>query len=121
MEVNLKLEQDDMEGVDEREWVEFKGNEPPFVWRESGKPFRKNHAPSSPDQDSNLNLPILGSPAQHETSALANYATEEKPPPVHPTEIRTSISLSSAVELNTTSALANYATEAGRKMKKLTL
>nr|CAD7576505.1 unnamed protein product [Timema californicum] len=32
-------------------------------------------------------------------------------PPVHPTEIRTSISPSSAVELNTTSALANYATE----------
>nr|CAD7577169.1 unnamed protein product [Timema californicum] len=30
----------------------------------------------------------------------------------HPTEIRTSISPSSAVELNTTSALANYATEA---------
>nr|CAD7430601.1 unnamed protein product [Timema monikensis] len=30
---------------------------------------------------------------------------------VHPTEIRTSISPSSAVELNTTSALANYATE----------
>nr|CAD7197250.1 unnamed protein product [Timema douglasi] len=36
----------------------------------------------------------------------------EKPPPVHPTEIRTSISPSSVVELNTTSALANYATEA---------
>nr|CAD7430850.1 unnamed protein product [Timema monikensis] len=31
---------------------------------------------------------------------------------VHPTEIRTSFSPSSAVELNTTSALANYATEA---------
>nr|CAD7576451.1 unnamed protein product [Timema californicum] len=31
---------------------------------------------------------------------------------VHPTEIRTLISPSSAVELNTTSALANYATEA---------
>nr|CAD7567995.1 unnamed protein product [Timema californicum] len=31
---------------------------------------------------------------------------------VHPTKIRTSISPSSAVELNTTSALANYATEA---------
>nr|CAD7453189.1 unnamed protein product [Timema tahoe] len=31
---------------------------------------------------------------------------------VHPTEIRTSTSPSSAVELNTTSALANYATEA---------
>ncbi|CAG2059549.1 unnamed protein product, partial [Timema podura] len=37
---------------------------------------------------------------------------QEKPPPVHPTEIRTSISPSSAVELNTTGALANYATEA---------
>nr|CAD7398337.1 unnamed protein product [Timema cristinae] len=36
-----------------------------------------------------------------------------KPPPVHPTEIQTSISPSSAVGLNTTSALANYATEAG--------
>nr|CAD7197987.1 unnamed protein product [Timema douglasi] len=36
---------------------------------------------------------------------------QEKPPPVHPTEIRTSIFPSSAVELNTTSALANYATE----------
>nr|CAD7429095.1 unnamed protein product [Timema monikensis] len=38
----------------------------------------------------------------------------KKPHPVHPTEIRTSISPSSEVELNTTSALANYATEAGR-------
>nr|CAD7446688.1 unnamed protein product [Timema bartmani] len=36
----------------------------------------------------------------------------EKSPPIHPTEILTSISPSSAVELNTTSALANYATEA---------
>nr|CAD7462952.1 unnamed protein product [Timema tahoe] len=44
------------------------------------------------------------------TSALANYAT--KAGEVHPTEIRTSISPSSAVEPNTTSALANYATEA---------
>nr|CAD7267994.1 unnamed protein product [Timema shepardi] len=42
-----------------------------------------------------------------------------KPPPVHPTEIRTSISPSSAVELNTTSALANYATEAGCKIPTL--
>nr|CAD7195356.1 unnamed protein product [Timema douglasi] len=37
-----------------------------------------------------------------------------KTTPVHPTEIRTSISPSSAVELNTTSALDNYATEADR-------
>nr|CAD7260411.1 unnamed protein product [Timema shepardi] len=36
-----------------------------------------------------------------------------KTTPVHPTEIRTSISPSSGVELNTTSALANYAIEAG--------
>nr|CAD7453578.1 unnamed protein product [Timema tahoe] len=41
------------------------------------------------------------------------FLDTEKPPPVHPTEIRTSISPSSAVELNTTGALANYATEAG--------
>nr|CAD7264545.1 unnamed protein product [Timema shepardi] len=39
---------------------------------------------------------------------------EEKPPPVHPTKIRTSISPSSAIELNTTSAFANYVTEAGK-------
>nr|CAD7570628.1 unnamed protein product [Timema californicum] len=45
----------------------------------------------------------------------------EKPPPVHPTEIRTSISPSSEVELYTTSALANYATEAGDlKIESLT-
>ncbi|CAG2055920.1 unnamed protein product [Timema podura] len=40
-----------------------------------------------------------------------------KTTPVHPTEIRTSISPSSVVELNTTSALANYATEAGESVK----
>nr|CAD7397292.1 unnamed protein product [Timema poppensis] len=32
--------------------------------------------PSSPDRDSNLDLPILGSQAQHKTSALTNYTTE---------------------------------------------
>nr|CAD7593456.1 unnamed protein product [Timema genevievae] len=32
--------------------------------------------PSSPDQDSDLVLSVLGSLAQHETSVLANYATE---------------------------------------------
>nr|CAD7442105.1 unnamed protein product [Timema bartmani] len=102
-----------------------------------------NTIPSTPDRDSKLDLLVLGSLAQHETNALANYTTEavaelpnkgftsalsmkiglylqcgpytlekEKPPLVHPTEIRTSISPSPAVELNTTSALANYATEA---------
>nr|CAD7261806.1 unnamed protein product [Timema shepardi] len=45
----------------------------------------------------------------------------EKPPPVHPTEIRTSISPSSAAELNTTSALANYATEVGKMVSAVRL
>nr|CAD7411053.1 unnamed protein product [Timema cristinae] len=40
-----------------------------------------------------------------------------KTTPVHPTEIRTSISPSSAVEFNTTSALANYATEAAIELQ----
>nr|CAD7604622.1 unnamed protein product [Timema genevievae] len=38
---------------------------------------------------------------------------------VHPTEIRTSISPSSVVWLNTTGALANYATEAGQACNRL--
>nr|CAD7447193.1 unnamed protein product [Timema bartmani] len=104
----------------------------------------------SPDQDLMLDLPVLGSLAQHDY-ALANYSTEiitvlptknttrngvhadysvkpvwsgfsvmarsvlESRPSslIHPTEIRTSISPSSVVELNTTRALANYATEVG--------
>nr|CAD7263457.1 unnamed protein product [Timema shepardi] len=110
------------------------GSEPKFAWRKSGKPFRKNHPqitrprfePRSPrPQQSSFNT----------TSVLANYATEagnkkiksekknsfaeskEKPPPVHPTEIRTSISPSSAVEqLDTASTLANYDTEAGLEL-----
>nr|CAD7587579.1 unnamed protein product [Timema genevievae] len=154
----------------------------------------KNHlgktTPSSPERNSNLDLPVFDSLSQHETSALANHATEHhvlltvqviRNPTssrsgwcdspldlstpsrldtpflmstsigfesrlrgttthgvnspgcflsvdgsvqswtlarmvnrkVHPTEIQTSISPSSAVELNTTSALANYATEVG--------
>nr|CAD7442726.1 unnamed protein product [Timema bartmani] len=40
----------------------------------------KNHlgntTPRSPDRDSNLNLPVLSSLAQHETSVLTNYATD---------------------------------------------
>nr|CAD7265102.1 unnamed protein product [Timema shepardi] len=46
-----------------------------------------------------------------------HFIVSEKPPPVQPTEIRTSISPSSAVELNTTSALANYGTEAGHDIQ----
>nr|CAD7592281.1 unnamed protein product [Timema genevievae] len=54
--------------------VEYRGIESAFAWKESGKPFRET-TPSS--RDSNLNLPVLGSPAQHKTSALAIYAIEE--------------------------------------------
>nr|CAD7439566.1 unnamed protein product [Timema bartmani] len=55
--------------------VEYRGSEPAFAWWERGKPL-SNPTSSSPEQDSSLNLPVLGSLAQHETSALANYATE---------------------------------------------
>nr|CAD7424898.1 unnamed protein product [Timema monikensis] len=104
----------------------------------------EKNTPSSPDRDSNLDLSVLSSRAQHDKrvsqlrhrGGSTNYANglgigkvelEEVNPhlrggrvenqlgkttPVHPTEIRTSISPSSEVELNTTSALANYATEA---------
>nr|CAD7432535.1 unnamed protein product [Timema monikensis] len=48
----------------------------------------------------------------HENTFCFFGAGRGKPPPVHPTEIRTSISPSSAAGLNTTSALANYTTEA---------
>nr|CAD7443770.1 unnamed protein product [Timema bartmani] len=40
------------------------------VEKDLGKPL-----PSSPDRDSNLDLNVLSSLAQHETSALANYST----------------------------------------------
>nr|CAD7439064.1 unnamed protein product [Timema bartmani] len=56
--------------------VEFRGSEPAFAWRESGKNHLGKTTPGSPDRDSNLDLPVLGSLAQHETSASTNYATE---------------------------------------------
>ncbi|CAG2060281.1 unnamed protein product [Timema podura] len=62
--------------------------------------------------------PDLAFPGLHTQPLADDSDLREKPPPVHPTEIRTSISPSSAVGLNTTSALANYATEAGSKAGK---
>nr|CAD7264841.1 unnamed protein product [Timema shepardi] len=74
------------------------------------------------EQVSNLDLPVIGSLVYCESSEvnphLRGGRVENhigKTTPVHPTEIRISISPSSAVELNTTSALANYATEAGSR------
>nr|CAD7204115.1 unnamed protein product [Timema douglasi] len=66
------------------------------------------------DSTSSILQIILSSDPPHLQFSTEGNAgdTQEKPPPVHPTEIRTSISSSSVVELNTTSALANYATEA---------
>nr|CAD7443438.1 unnamed protein product [Timema bartmani] len=93
---------------------------------------------STPDRDSNIELPIIGNLVHFEISALDHVATEVgdvvycelgrlnleevnphlrggrvendlgKATPVHPTEIRTSISPSSTVELNTTSALYSF-------------
>nr|CAD7567378.1 unnamed protein product [Timema californicum] len=67
---------------------------------------------------------VLSSTQLHATCDHDVHADEpteppkDQPPPVHPTEIRTSISPSSAVELNTTSALSNYATEAAWAREK---
>nr|CAD7571944.1 unnamed protein product [Timema californicum] len=83
-------------------------NEPTFAWRDSGKPFRKNH-PQFTRPVIRTSISPSSAVGLNTTSALANYATEA----VNPTEIRTSISPSSAVELNPTIASANYATEAG--------
>nr|CAD7258390.1 unnamed protein product [Timema shepardi] len=88
--------------------------------------------PSSPDRDSNLVLPS-SAVELNTTSALANYATEvgsepafawresgkpfrKKPPPVHPTEIRTSISPSSAVELQHDKRVSQLRHRGGNKM-----
>nr|CAD7569254.1 unnamed protein product [Timema californicum] len=113
-----------------------------FQEREWGKSFRRKHLQNT-RPGLNHDLFIISSLVYCESITLDYAATEaaqltgsgndaplhsgplgvlrnitglynEKPPPVHPTEIRTSISPSSAVELNTTSTLANYATEADR-------
>nr|CAD7568664.1 unnamed protein product [Timema californicum] len=54
--------------------VDFKGREPTFAWREGGNYLGTPPPPGSPDRDLNLNFLVPGCLAQHETSALANYA-----------------------------------------------
>ncbi|CAG2058697.1 unnamed protein product [Timema podura] len=113
------------------------GSVPPFAWRESERERERekmeNHLGkstfSTPNQDSNSDIHGIvcvvyckSDALNHATteSGLTNvdssgswrkHKTKEKPPPVHTTEIQTSISPSSAVWLNKTSALANYATK----------
>nr|CAD7266887.1 unnamed protein product [Timema shepardi] len=48
---------------------------PSYTWRESGKPFRKTTL-SSPDQDSNPDLPAINSLAYWESDALDHAATK---------------------------------------------
>nr|CAD7428984.1 unnamed protein product [Timema monikensis] len=71
----------------------------------------KSHTLSTFSRDYKADVSIVVSPVYCKSEAIDHAATKEKPPPVHPTEIRTSISPSSAVELNTR-ALANHAIEA---------
>nr|CAD7400498.1 unnamed protein product [Timema cristinae] len=78
---------------------------------------------STPPSDISESEEILQQLTEREKIKLFSKRSAEPsveiPPPVHPTETRTSISPSSAVDLNTTSALANYATEAGIGMVDL--
>nr|CAD7459394.1 unnamed protein product [Timema tahoe] len=53
-------------------------------------------------------ITLIGKVEYRESEPAYAWRESGKPPPIHPTEIRTS---SSAIELNTSSALANYATE----------
>nr|CAD7407175.1 unnamed protein product [Timema cristinae] len=48
------------------------GSEPAFAWRESGKPFRKNH----PNAEIRASISPSSAVELNTTSALANYATE---------------------------------------------
>nr|CAD7587411.1 unnamed protein product [Timema genevievae] len=54
---------------------EFRGSEPTFVWRESGKPFRKNH-PQFTRPRFEPRIPRPQQSGSTTTSAFANYATE---------------------------------------------
>ncbi|CAG2060542.1 unnamed protein product [Timema podura] len=55
--------------------VKYRESEPALAWRGSGK-HQGKITPSSPERDSNLDLHILGSKAQLESRALANYFTK---------------------------------------------
>nr|CAD7568813.1 unnamed protein product [Timema californicum] len=72
----------------------------------------QTNPPESLRQD--LHVPSCSGRPMNQALQISLDTIHPFPKAVHPTEILTSISPSSAVELNTTSALANYATEAVR-------
>nr|CAD7407302.1 unnamed protein product [Timema poppensis] len=82
---------------------------PRLICRRGSSPRFNWSGPSRARRRISLSLSQSDTRVKEASSAIL----VDKPPPAHPTEIRTSISPSSSVELNTTSALANYATEAG--------
>nr|CAD7402432.1 unnamed protein product [Timema cristinae] len=49
---------------------ESTGSVPTFAWRESGKPYCGKITLSTPDRDSNLDLPVIGSLVHRESIAL---------------------------------------------------
>nr|CAD7438485.1 unnamed protein product [Timema bartmani] len=55
--------------------VEFRGSEPAFAWRESGKPFRKTPLPVHPSEI-RTSIPPSSVVWLNTTGVLANYATE---------------------------------------------
>nr|CAD7262923.1 unnamed protein product [Timema shepardi] len=83
-----------------------------YLSRERVRAFRERLEAISLLHGISLSNVELGEVNPHLRGGRVENHLGTPPSPVHPTEIRTSISPSSAVELNTTSALANYATEA---------
>nr|CAD7575589.1 unnamed protein product [Timema californicum] len=90
-------------------------NEIKAEWENLRKHDNKRLESEAGKEDMNMEAQSRGGESELSSTSKRRKTGVGKPPPVHPTEIRTSISPSSAVELNTTSALANYATEAGTK------
>nr|CAD7406810.1 unnamed protein product [Timema poppensis] len=119
----------------------FSGNVPAFLWRKSGKPFwgkplwytrprfearsscylqdlghetteaGYNHLHLLDNRAIIAEIILFGFLSTISVVLSVKFLATDSEVPVHPTEIRTSISPSSAVELNTTRALANFATE----------
>nr|CAD7402817.1 unnamed protein product [Timema poppensis] len=80
--------------------VIFVGSVLTFTWRDSEKPFWKTIL-STPDRDSNLNLPIIGSLVYCESSALDHTPIEADESPDSLTHSLNTVSLEPPVYSNT--------------------